>query len=66
MTAGRPVNLRDSLTAFSTLSAPLLARIVFFVNVAGRELVEQLGQPDVRLVGRDQRADVDELLRLRR
>ena len=32
---GRPVNFRDSFTAFSTASAPLLARIVFFVNVPG-------------------------------
>ena len=31
---------------------------------AGRHLVEQLAQPHVRLVGADQRAHVDELLRL--
>ena len=35
-------------------------------EVAGRELVQHLGQADHRLVGRDQRAGVQELLRLRR
>ena len=35
MMIGRPVYLRDSLTAFSTASAPLFARIVFFLNVPG-------------------------------
>jgi len=35
MIDGLPVYLRDSLTAFSTASAPLLARMVFLLNVPG-------------------------------
>ena len=53
--AGPPGVRAASLTAFSTASAPLLASSVFLGNVAGRELVEQLAQADVRLVGGDQR-----------
>jgi len=35
MTEGRPVYFRASMTAYSTLSAPLLVRMVFFRNVPG-------------------------------
>ena len=35
MIEARPVYFRDSLTAFSTASAPLLARMVFLRNVPG-------------------------------
>ena len=56
--------LRDSLTAFSTASAPLLARIVFFLNVPGVISFSSLRQPHVRLVGGDERAGMDVLRRL--
>ena len=58
----RPVYLRASFTAFSTASAPLLASSVFFGKVAGRDFVQQFRQLDVRLIGGDQRAGMNELV----
>ena len=58
------MNFRASLTAFSTLFGAAVGEDRLLLERAGRDLVEHLGQPDVRLVGGDQRADVDVFLRL--
>ena len=64
MIAGRPVYLRDELDGVLDALGAAVGEDRLLAERAGRDLVEQLGEPHVRLVGRDQRADVDELPRL--
>ena len=64
-TAGRPVAARAILTAFSIASAPELTRIDFWRSPAhGRVLGEPAADLDVRLVGADHEALVQEAVDL--
>ncbi len=44
MTAERPVAMRAILTAFSTASAPVVTKMVFFGKLPGTSCVQPLGQ----------------------
>ena len=60
MTAGRPVAARAILTAFSTASAPVFRRTLFWsVPEHGRQLGEPPADLDVRLVDPDHEALVE-------
>ncbi len=64
-TAWRPVAARAIFTAFSTASAPELAKNVFLGKSPGDEGVQALGEADVALVRRHVEAAVGEALELR-
>ena len=61
---GRPVAARAILTAFSIASAPELTRIDFWSRRAGRVLGQPPADLDVRLVGADHEALVQEAVDL--
>ena len=64
MTAGRPVAWRAILTAFSTASAPVVRKTVFFSSCRG-DAVDPLGEAHIAFIRHDLVAGVGEAVELR-